>query len=120
MVAEQSGNIRRGSRFPCRYRPMDLQRSMGPRKTDSRSLVSLGLLVRSPLLHPIHHAEGLAVAEELAFGTVEEVAYFNIGAFILRVGCLENLFQSGGDVLECHPLTTVGISLWGARGFLEE
>lgn len=45
-----------------------------------------------PLLHPIHHAVGLAVALELAFGAVEEVTYFNIGTFVLGIGALEHLF----------------------------
>ena len=80
----------------------------------------LGLLNVLSFFHPIHHSEGLAVAEELAFGTVEEVAYFDIGAFILRVGSLEDFLQTGGDVLERHPLATVGIGLWGALGLLEE
>lgn len=77
-------------------------------------------VVSLPLLYPIHHTEGLAVAEELAFWAVEEVADFDIGAFILDVCCLEHLLQSGRDVFECHPLTTVGIGLWGANRFLEE
>lgn len=77
-------------------------------------------VVSLPLLYPIHHTEGLAVAEKLAFGTVEEVTYFNIGTLILRVGTLEHLLQSGRDVFECHPLTTVGIGLWGANRLLEE
>ena len=76
--------------------------------------------VSLPLLYPIHHTEGLAVAEELALGSVEEVTYFDIGAFILRVGALEDFLQSGRDVLERHPLTTVGIGLWGANRLLEE
>ncbi len=33
--------------------------------------------------HPIDHAEGLAVALELAFGTVEEIANLDIGTLIL-------------------------------------
>ena len=45
-----------------------------------------------PLLDPIHHAVGLAVALELAFGAVEEVTYFNIGTFVLGIGALEHLF----------------------------
>ena len=45
-----------------------------------------------PLLDPVHHAVGLAVALELAFGAVEEVTYFNIGTFVLGIGALEHLF----------------------------
>ena len=42
------------------------------------------------LLDPIHHAVGLAVALEFAFGAVEEVTYFNIGTFVLGIGALEH------------------------------
>lgn len=45
-----------------------------------------------PFLDPVHHAVGLAVALELAFGAVEEVTYFNIGTFVLGIGALEHLF----------------------------
>ena len=69
---------------------------------------------------PIDHAEGLAVAEEFAFRTVEKVADFDIGTLIFRVGALEDFLQSGGDILERHPVTTVGIGLWRARRLLEE
>ena len=65
-------------------------------------------------------AQRLAVAEELAFGAVEVVTYFNIRALVFRIGALEHLLQSGGDLLERHPLATVWIGLRGALRLLEE
>ena len=48
-----------------------------------------------PLLHPIHHAEGLAVALELVLGAIQEVADFDVGTFVFCVGTLEDFLQSG-------------------------
>ena len=46
-------------------------------------------------LHPIHHAKRLAIALKLTFGTVQIVAYFDIGTFVFRIGALEHLLQAG-------------------------
>lgn len=73
-----------------------------------------------PLFHPIHHAEGLAVALELAFGTIEEITYFNIGALILRIGGLKDFLQSGRDIFQSHPLATIWIGPGRSLGFLEK
>ncbi len=72
------------------------------------------------LLHPIHHAIGLAVAEEFTLGTAEEVTYLDIGALVFGISPLECSLQSGRDVLQRHPLTTLWICLRGACRLLEE
>ena len=51
-----------------------------------------------PLLHPIHHSKGLAVAEELAFGTVEEVSYFDIVVFGKQAENLKQWLTKGRQV----------------------
>ena len=48
-----------------------------------RGLVFPIVLAILSFFHPIDHAEGLAVALELAFGAVEEIAYLDIGTLIL-------------------------------------
>ena len=46
----------------------------------------------------IHYTEGLAVPEELAFWTIEEITDLGVRAFVLCVGTLENFLQSDGDI----------------------
>ena len=48
-----------------------------------------------PFFYPIHHAEGLAVALELVFGAIQEVADFDVGTLVFCVGTFEDLLQSG-------------------------
>ena len=65
----------------------------------------------SPLLDPVDHAEGLALAFEAVLRTAEDAAYALIDVVVLGVGTLEHLSQAGRDVLQRHPLATGGVAV---------